>query len=41
MKVFYAYLFKENAEFSDVDKAREFWSLKEAREKKSKEKENG
>lgn len=31
MKVFYAYLFKENAEFADVDRAREY--LAELREK--------
>lgn len=31
MKVFYAYLFKENADFSDVDKAREY--LADLREK--------
>lgn len=31
MRVFYAYLFKENAEFSDVDKAREY--LADLREK--------
>lgn len=31
MKVFYAYLFKENAEFGDVDKAREY--LDDLREK--------
>ena len=31
MKVFYAYLFKENAEFGDVDKAREY--LADLREK--------